>query len=476
MATIQVARPRAEALAGLGGVSLAGLTGLVITVAGLFIGLQPLRDNSFLTHLATGRLILDHGIPSSDPYTFTAHGQPWTVQSWLASVVYAGAEAVGGYVGIRVLIGVASAGLAYLLWRLTEPAGAVVVRGALLLPVVVIGAETWSERPMLFGLIGLAAVALLADGHSKPWLAVPLFWLWVNTHGSFPLGVVLLLTLVAGRRLDREPAHREVEVLKWSVVGLLVGAVNPIGPRLLVFPLELLQKTETLHFVKEWQPPDFSELAPKLLVLQAAVAVVLILRHRRFRSLLPMVVFLAAALVGARNVGPASIVLLAATAPALAGIGTDLGRRRSPLLGLVAVAVAGVATVAALGSLTGPNTDLVGYPTQAVAWLDDHGLTDHDARVVSRDFAGNYLEARYGTNVQVFMDDRYDMFPEDLVLDYETLRQGRDGWEEVVERWDADAILWDDEEGTDLVPLLEASPNWSIAYRDDRWVIALPTP
>ena len=30
--------------------------------------LRPISDNSFFTHVATGRIILDSGIPTTDPY------------------------------------------------------------------------------------------------------------------------------------------------------------------------------------------------------------------------------------------------------------------------------------------------------------------------------------------------------------------------------------------------------------------------
>ena len=62
--------------------------GVGFAVWGLSIGIDQLSDNSFFTHLATGRLILDHGIPHHDVYSFTAPGEPWVVQSWLASVLY----------------------------------------------------------------------------------------------------------------------------------------------------------------------------------------------------------------------------------------------------------------------------------------------------------------------------------------------------------------------------------------------------
>ncbi|MFN7151479.1 MAG: hypothetical protein ACK4V6_18620, partial [Microthrixaceae bacterium] len=43
--------------------SLAAVMALVGGVAAL-VAARPLADNSFLTHLATGRLILDQGVPS----------------------------------------------------------------------------------------------------------------------------------------------------------------------------------------------------------------------------------------------------------------------------------------------------------------------------------------------------------------------------------------------------------------------------
>ena len=455
------------------GVSLERLCALVVSIAGLFIGLQPLRDNSFLTHLATGRLILDSGsVPTVDPYSFTAPGEPWTVQSWLASVGYAGAEDLLGLAGIRLLVGLTTAALCYLLWKLTEPAGAAVTRLGLVLPVLLIGFDGWSERPMLFGLVGLAAAHLLADGKGRAWLAVPLFAVWVNTHGSFPLGGVLIGALLVGRWLDREPVRREARVLGWAVLGVLVGGLNPLGPRLITFPIEMLGKTEALKTVKEWQPPIYSELGPQVLVGMAVVAFLLLVRHRSWRSIVPAVLFLGLALTSARNVGPAGIVLLAAMAPALKGIGEDEGREPKPILGLVAVGVTLVAGLAAVSSLQGPDTDLVGYPEEAVIWMEEEGLLTADSRVVSRDFVGNFLEAHSGTDVPVFIDDRYDMFPIDVVHDYSSLNHGDDDWEDILDRWGATAVLWDDD--TDLYPLLEDSDRWEVVYRDPTWLVAVP--
>ena len=171
--------------------------------AGWLIGLRSLGDNSFLTHLATGRLILDTGgVPNADPYTFTAAGEPWVVQSWLVSLAYASAEQVAGLDGVRVLVGALAATLAGLAWTLLRPAEGLVIRLFLIGIFLTIGAGLWAERPFVVGLLGLALLLLAMEGRLAPRWLLPIGWVWVNSHGSFPLGIVLLVVAALGQRLD----------------------------------------------------------------------------------------------------------------------------------------------------------------------------------------------------------------------------------------------------------------------------------
>src|SRR5713226_2757624 len=76
--------------------STATVAAIGFALAGLVAGLRPIHDNSFLTHLATGRLLLHGTFPRHDPYSFTAHGTSWIVESWLPSLGYAAIEKVLG--------------------------------------------------------------------------------------------------------------------------------------------------------------------------------------------------------------------------------------------------------------------------------------------------------------------------------------------------------------------------------------------
>lgn len=454
--------------------SLAAVVGAGAALWGLAVGLAPLRDNSFLTHLATGRLILaDGGVPRTDSFSFTAPGDPWVVQSWLASLLYAGAEEVGGLVVIRLLVGALTAGLALVVWCLTRRAQGLLPRIALTAGALVVGLAFWSERPLLFGLLAFGLVLLAAEGDLDPRWLVPVLWVWVNAHGSFPLAFVALVLLALGRRMDGGQPARELRALKWAAVGLVLAAVNPLGPGLLTFPLELLRRSDSFTTMVEWQPPAFDSIPQWVFLLQVLAAMVLLVRHPRWRAALPTVAFVGASLLAVRNVPAASLVMLPGMAAAARGLGTVDGAARSHLTAGAVAALVGLGAVLTASSMAQADTDLRAYPEEVVTWMEDHDLIGTDVRVVSRDFVGNYLTARYGPDrARVFIDDRVDMYPPSVVRDYHVLLDGEPGWDEVLRRHRADAVLWDRAEP--LAQLLVASPDWEVVHSDDEWLVARP--
>ncbi|MBV9951282.1 MAG: hypothetical protein JO291_04995 [Acidimicrobiia bacterium] len=449
---------------------LATAAGAVFVLWGLRIGLRQLHDNSFLTHLATGRIIVDKGvIPRTDPYSFTATGHPWTVASWFASLLYGLTDRVGGLAGIRVLDGVLAAGMAALIWRLARPAG-LVARIAITAFAVGLGGGSWLERPLLFGLVAMAIILVLAEGPGDPRWAIPVMWLWVNTHGSFPLGFVAVALMAAGAWLDGERQLRELRLLGWMTVGTLVGGINPLGPSLLLFPLELLHKSHSFRTIQEWNPLRLNTIWAFIFVAQVVVATLLLARRRSWRAALPLAVFTVFAFTSVRNMAPASLVFVPGMAAAVAGLGSidGLRRSRSAMAGIGGCVIAGC--LLGVVSLAQPDAKLDAYPETAVTWLQQQGLLeDH---LVAPDYVGNYLEARYGPRRMVFMDDRVDMYPASVVDDAIDLLHGTSDWDAILGRYHAGVVLW--ERDGKLTKLMRHAPDWRIAYRDKDWVVFLP--
>ena len=445
-----------------------------MTFIALLIGLGSLNDNSFFTHLATGRIIWDsHHIPGHDPYSWTALGHPWVVQSWLASVLYAGAEKIGGPGGVLILIAVTSAVLGALVWKLTAPAGALLGRLLIVAPVIIVGVDGgWVERPLLFGLISLTLVLLAAEGRLDPRWLVPVMWMWVNVHGSFPLGLVAIALLALGRRLDHEAPSVELAALKWAGIGTAVGAINPLGPRLLIFPAELLSRQQVLSNVLEWKAPAFTHIGQRAFLVELALAIVFVARRPSWRATLPLAAFAVASLVGARNIVVASIVFIPGLARGLADLGEITGAQRRSIHRTAAIALVVIAVLSMIVAASGPVYSYNGYPVAAVTWASRNGLLGPDSRVVARDFVGNFVEGRYGTSVKVFVDDRFDMYPVSVLEDFNSFNSASPSWDTILGKYNPTAVLWAPSEP--LGQFLAASDRWRVVYSDQEFLIAVP--
>jgi hypothetical protein len=349
-------------------------------------------------------------------------------------------------------------------------------RLAIAVPVLAIGAGLWVERPLIFSLLFLAAVLFAVEDRLDPIWLVPIMWAWVNVHGSFPIGIMAIGVYLVGRLLDRERPDVEARALGWALVGTVLGGLlSPVGPKLLTFPFQLLERREAFSQIVEWQPPEWAEWSERFFAIQLLLAVVLILwRWRRWRSIVPVVVFAALSLQSTRNIVHASMIMVPAMAVAAAGLGSVDGRTKLAVLRPVRMVLVALGVIVFGVGLSMPDANLVDYPVEAAAWMRDEGLLDRDARVVSRDFVGNYLEVRYGPDdVRVYIDDRVDMYPIDLIADYTTLIDPEGDYAAVLERAEATAVLWDTD--SDFGDWLEDPANgWTIVHRDDLWMVAVP--
>jgi hypothetical protein len=441
-----------------------------LALCGLRLGLLPLSDNSGFTHLATGIRMVSRGvlpaIPRVDPYTFTAQGEPWVVQSWLASAGVGWAHRLGGEHAVTLVCGVAMGALAWLiasLARTGRPGRTAVAAGAAIL----VGVPLWAPRPLLVGLLCLGLTVLVVERSWSPWWLVPIVWVWVNSHGSFPLGLAWLALVTAGAWLDRRPISGRY--LLGFAVGLVVAAVNPLGPKLLLFPATALSKREAFARVVEWRSPDFASAEGAVILIGLVTAAIVLIRARpAWRDVLPVAVFLVLGLTAARNLTLLAIVLAPALGRALR-TATERPQLDTGLFRASAVALALVAVVVAAGAVREPLVDASAYPVAAIVWLEDHQRFEAPHRVVTADNVGNYLELRHGPRGEVFVDDRFDMFPLAVTKDYLAMLDATDRGLAALDRWSIDTVLW--ESDSDFVRRLLADGEWAEAVRRKAWVV-----
>jgi hypothetical protein len=464
-----------------------GLDALFTAVFALFgfgVGIERLSDNSFFTHLATGRWILEHGIPRADVYSFTAPGTKWVAQSWLAEVLYAQLDETFGAFGIRVLGALTGAAITVLTFRLALRLACDRVRAALVSVAALAGLYTlWSERPLLLGVLFLVVLLWIVEvpdcpAGRRPLVALPvLFWVWANVHGTFALGFAYLGLHIAGRWLDgaRPWEGRERLLLIGSTIAGALTFLNPYGPDLVFFPLHLLGRGDILRHVIEWASPNFHDVRGQSFLLWLAVFVGVVARGRyrvSRRDLVVTVPFLLLALWALRNVAIAPLVGLPVVSRALA-VEPDGERRRSddgagrrPLGWVLAALLAVIACGLVVRAANQPDFVTRPYPVRAMQALEDRGLIG--TRLLMDDGDAAYAELRYFPEQKVFIDDRYDMYPTEVIYDFFTLADAAPGWRRVLAKYDVETVVW--ERDRPLVQYLRQSGDWTQIHRDRTWV------
>lgn len=446
-----------------------------VVLFGFRLGTRPIGDNSAFTHLRTGIDMARSGaIPRTDPYSFTAPGQRWVVQSWLPEWTYGWAYRLGGFKLVVLEQAVLVALLAWLVVRLAR--GGTPLRTALAGIVSVgVGTALWTARPLLFGLICMALTITVVERRRSVWLLVPVVWLWVNSHGSFPLGLAWLGSRALGEALDWRAWPREAwRYLGGFGAGLVVSVVNPLGVRLLAFPLTLGEKSEAFRNITEWRSPDFSRGGGYFALFFLALALLLLVRARiTWRDAVPVVAFLAASLLAARNIGPLAVVLAPVLGRAVRRSDTPAvppgrsggnPRMNRAVLATIATAFVIFGTLA----LISDPIDTVGYPEESVTWLEGQGLLAEPHRLAHQEFVGNYLTLRYGDEARVFVDDRFDMYPLALSRDYRTLLDGGPATMAILERREIDVVLWWRQ--LPLVQILRSS-GWQEVFGEKDYVV-----
>jgi hypothetical protein len=153
-------------------------------------------DPDLWWHLKVGESILaTHHFPTSDPYSFTVHGQLWLAYEWLGEIVLATAQRIGGLRGLdALLIGLGCAVMLAIYAFATIRTGNSKAGFATAAILLILARPSFSLRPQMFGYLFLVLTLISLESFRKGkrgalW-GLPLLMLaWVNIHGSWVIGL-----------------------------------------------------------------------------------------------------------------------------------------------------------------------------------------------------------------------------------------------------------------------------------------------
>ncbi len=231
------------------------------------LGIFPLKDADYYWHLRTGDLIRHTGqIPRVDFYTFTRQGTAWIDLHWLFQVGISWVRQHGGVPALTLAKAVITCVAVLLLITVRRRSWPVWAMILAWLPALLVLSGRMYVRPETLSLLYLAMyLAVIGRWHRFPLLAwlFPLVQIaWVNSHGLFVLGPVVLVFAVVDAAL--RPGAMAPERIRWwrTIVPACIATgfaclVNPYGLRGAIYPLELARTMSNPIFSR-----SIAELTP----------------------------------------------------------------------------------------------------------------------------------------------------------------------------------------------------------------------
>ncbi|HLY17994.1 MAG TPA: hypothetical protein VKR61_12265, partial [Bryobacteraceae bacterium] len=453
--------------------------GTAALICAFVAGLRTIAEFDLGWQTATARWIVQHHqIPSTEIFSYTAAGQPWTYPIGSGLVFYA-LYLVGGYAFLSWLTAFGCAGTVALLLR----RGSAVTAGLAILAVPLIASRVTARAEMFTVVLFAATLSVVLEQHETG--AARLWWLpvmmavWVNLHPGFVAGLGLLGAYVMLELADMFPAGTRTaaatrlrRAAPWLIVTGAATLVNPWGWRV----YDVLSRQEAAmavhsQLIMEWAPipldwthikSGLSPFTPDIfyvLLTVVALAVPLALarrrvgeaillggaaffpiRHVRFTALFSVVVVL---------VGGA---VLASFLPVLE---SKIRRARVRLIFAVAASalLAGTAAVRIWDMVTDrayrTGSEIVSFgtglswwfPQAAAAFIERENLP---GQIFSTGSEGAYMAFRLGPKYKNYIDGRAIPFGTELML-----RSGRlkatppdsPEWQHESERYGINTIL-----------------------------------
>ncbi len=464
--------------------SFPAILGALLVAGSYSVAKMNILDPDTWWHIAVGqRILATHAWPWTDTYSSTVSGTAWIAYEWLGEVVMGAAASVAGLWSATVLL-VALAGVLLLLlyYCATLRCGnskAAFVACVTLIPTA---GPFFTLRPQLLGALFLLITLIILErfraGHERAlWFLPPLFLIWVNTHGSFVFGFLVLgVNWLSGQVqfssgglfAERWTKRQSLQLLLSILFCTLVLPITPYGTRLAAYPLTMaLSQPVNVKNIEEWQPLGAELLLGKLFIGVALLFFLATLVQRpkfRLAEIILALFGVYAACVHLRFIllfiilfAPLWAVVFSRWVPEYRA---DLDH---PFINAGLIAVIAVVLVYFFPTRTELDQRVQKeYPQQALQYLADHPV---QGRMLNDYGWGGYLIWSARPRNMIFIDGRADIYEYGGVLsDYLSIMRLEPNALQLLKKYDVEACLI--KQDAPLGTALAGTPGWERVYHD----------
>ncbi len=484
----------------------------VITVLmGVFIFLNTLPINmyDFWWHIAIGREITTTGeIPLYDQYSYTMAGEPYPSYQmfWLPEMILFNIFDIGGaelVVLANSLIILAAYGL--LLWLCYRVSGSLRIAAIATILGIVFGIHNWTVRPQVFSyLIGVLYLIGIYEYRRKPrygWIAVfPLgMILWANSHGSFPIGLVLLgiwfadevwRLIITWWKKDPERSFKPL-IAPLVAIGLtsLATLVNPRGVGIVNYVLTLSANDIVQNMVTEWAPTTLRSQVGIIYITGFLFCTSIFIFSPKRPTFFQFLSYLIFGLLLFRTLRGAvwfGLVMAPIMTDHFVSIGKLIQAKRRPKTdgrGKPVINMALLGVLAILGVLSLPwlrdflsslpyekNYSVIAIetPEKATEYLLENEVK---GRIFNDMGFGSYLIWKAQPEYPVFADPRIELYSREIWEEYMIIINALPGWEEYLERHEVDLLMLNPLHQPKLIEAAQESQSWAEIYADPSAII-----
>ncbi len=473
--------------------------GNIVFVSVLFVlvfsvGNGLLGDGDAGYHIKTGEVILQSWhVPTHDPYSLHSPPLKWTAHEWLSEVIMATLFKAFGLTGVVIFFAILLAITHWLLYRvLSYQSDDILLCTVIAILATATSSTHWLARPHVFSLpltvLWCHCLNRFQYRNEKTLAYLPLLMLfWVNLHGGFIMGLILVMIYwlgnifhaVTGRReLSRQYLDKAKSLFLVGIASTVVCLINPQGFEILLFPLRVTSDRFIMDRVIEFLSPNFHEALPFKYMLLTLVAALALSRTALGVIDLALVVLLSyMALYSVRHVSLFAIVLAPILLKTIAGIiarapetfltfyemrKRNLNAIDAHLIGYLWPPLSAILVVVVAGTgIVKYQFNNQKFPVAAVDFLKREPITGN---MFNDDEFGDYMIFTAWPQYRVFMDGRSDMYGKKIGNDYLRVANVQPDWKEILQKYSISWVVF----GTDsaLTAALQDQSDWRAVYSD----------
>jgi hypothetical protein len=488
-----------------------------------------LGDAGIGWHIRTGQLILaSHIVPRVDPFSSSMAGHPWFAWEWLFDIIVGWLEAHAGLNGVVLLAAliIAATFAGTFQWLVRHGTNVLAALALVLLASAASTIHFFARPHVLTWLLTVLWFSILKSVSSVPlqtsqktwrlWLLPPLMLLWVNLHGGFLTGFVLLVIYgidtawqwfrMSSERFEDilEKLHiaRNIRTLGFVfLLSVLATFVNPYGWNLHRHIYGYLTNRFLMDHIDEFQSPNFHLVAEKCFAGVLMLGLIgLTFRKKECGKVdlsdgLIILFAVYSGLYASRNIPISSLLLILVVSPWLSSgflsaaerAKALTGRRLSllqflqrmqtvecslrghlwPIVGiLLACGIAFHGGKLGATSVMNAHFSEKRFPAKAVTYMQENNI---QGPVLAPDYWGGYLIYRLYPNRRMVVDDRHDFYGEDFLKSYLKMAHVEPGWNGFIREHDPHCIVFP--KNSALGSIVAETDGWKDVYHDEVTII-----